>query len=279
MAGRLSARGGGLVAADPETGGEPMISKIAVSLCLTLAVAAFAGCSAQPSTDEENAGQAAATAADAPPPGLKVASGTVVETLEAASYTYVRVDTGGEEIWAATNRFEVAVGDRVTVPLETPMEDFHSDSLDRDFPLVYFASRIIREGEETQRPIPAGHPPVTGTGTGNGESALVEPVERSEGGLTVAEVWAQRADLAGTKVTVRGRVVKYNAGIMDANWLHVQDGSGDPAAGTHDLTVTTSGTVSPGDVVTVVGVVAVDQDFGFGYSYPVMLTGAAIQEE
>ena len=40
-------------------------------------------------------------------------SGQVVSTMDAAGYTYIRVDTDGREIWAAANRFAVEEGDRV----------------------------------------------------------------------------------------------------------------------------------------------------------------------
>ena len=67
--------------------------------------------------------------------------------MNAANYTYVRVNTDNGEIWAAATRFDVAVGDVVVVPLEMPMQDFHSETLDRTFPVIYFTSQILREGE------------------------------------------------------------------------------------------------------------------------------------
>ncbi len=86
------------------------------------------------------------------------------KSMNAAGYTYVRVDLGDGEVWVASNRFSVEVGDRVTFPLETPMMDFHSESLDRDFSLVYFVSYVVPEGETPQTMAPAatnmppGHP-------------------------------------------------------------------------------------------------------------------------
>jgi len=77
-------------------------------------------------------------------------------------------------------------------------------------------------------------------------------------------------------VTVRGRVVKYNGGILGRNWLHLQDGSGELAKGTNDLTVTTTGAAAIGDVVTATGTGAVDRDFGAGYTYTVMVEDAAL---
>ncbi|HQQ78945.1 MAG TPA: hypothetical protein PLB01_16455 [Thermoanaerobaculia bacterium] len=103
-------------------------------------------------------------------------------------------------------------------------------------------------------------------------------VAKAEGpdGRTVAEVWADRAALKGKPVAVRGKVVKFNAGIMGTNWIHLRDGSGSPAAKDNDLTVTTDAVVKVGDVVTASGAVTVDKDFGAGYAYAVILEGAKI---
>jgi len=103
-------------------------------------------------------------------------------------------------------------------------------------------------------------------------------IARAEGGKTVAEVFAGKDAFAGTKVTVRGKVVKINAMIMDKNWLHVRDGSG--AEGANDLTVTTSGELPQvGATVVVTGQVAIDKDFGMGYQYPVIIEDAEVTVE
>lgn len=77
-------------------------------------------------------------------PATQMTTGTVVETMDAATYTYVRVKTSSGDIWAATGQFKVAVGDKVSVPLEMPMENFQSNTLKRTFPVIYFASHIDR---------------------------------------------------------------------------------------------------------------------------------------
>jgi hypothetical protein len=88
---------------------------------------------------------------------------------------------------------------------------------------------------------------------------------------TVAELYAQAKTLANATVTVKGKVVKYNEGIMGKNWIHLRDGSGAAASRNNDLTITTKDASKLGDVVTVKGVVHVDKDFGMGYSYPVII--------
>jgi hypothetical protein len=240
-----------------------------------------AGSSAQPAADEAVVPETGTMNSHASAASVTArVSGTVLESMDTAGYTYVRVDTDDGEMWAAANRFAVEVGDRVTFPLETPMRDFHSESLGRDFPLIYFVSYVVPEGEapKVAEPatldLPPGHPPLDAFAVDPGKAAA--PVNVAGGGMKIVDIWNNRVDLAGATVTVSGRVVKYNGGILGRNWLHLQDGSGELEKGTNDLTVTTEATVAVGDVVTATGIVAIDRDFGAGYRYTVMLEDAIV---
>jgi hypothetical protein len=63
---------------------------------------------------------------------------------------------------------------------------------------------------------------------------------------------------------------------MGKNWIHLQDGSGDPAAGTHDLAATTLAAASVGDTITLIGTVRTNVDVGGGYKYALLLENARI---
>jgi predicted small lipoprotein YifL len=104
-------------------------------------------------------------------------------------------------------------------------------------------------------------------------------ITKAEGGKTIQEIFDEKAALAGSKVTVRGKAVKVNSGIMGKNWVHIRDGSG--ANGDNDLTITTTSPILPdvGDLVLVTGTVALDQDFGVGYQYAVILQDAELTLE
>jgi hypothetical protein len=95
-------------------------------------------------------------------------------------------------------------------------------------------------------------------------------------GYTVAQVAAQRSELKDKSVLVAGQVVKFNAGIMGRNWVHLRDGSGNEANQTNDLLVTTQELAKVGDILTVRGTVRSDKDFGAGYAYKVLLEDAKI---
>lgn len=101
----------------------------------------------------------------------------------------------------------------------------------------------------------------------------VTAVERSRApnGRTVAEVFAQRAALAGQRVALRASVVKATDGVLGKTYLHLQDGSGSAELATHDLTATTTEAFELGETVEVEGVLAIDQDVGLDYRYPALL--------
>jgi len=211
--------------------------------------------------------------------------------MDAGGYTYVLVKAGTNRNWAAASQFQVKPGDAVVVPDSMPMKNFHSDSLKRDFPVIYFADRIsVNGGGSGEAKLPAGHPAIGGGATGelppghpaiSGKAAAPKVdftgLEPAKGGKTVAEIHAGAAKLDGQSVTLRGKVVKYNANILGKNWLHVQDGTG--RAGSNDLLVTSTAQAKVGDTVLVEGRVARQKDFGAGYKYDLLLEDAKLKVE
>jgi hypothetical protein len=215
------------------------------------------------------------------------ATGTVAETMDSGGYTYVRLKTSSDEMWLAATDLKTKAGDRLTVGLDVPMRNFHSKTLDRDFPLIYFVSRVARDGESleaagatTGMPMGASHDStaVSSSALGPAPAArAVDPVAPPPGGVSIADLWAKRSELAGQDVVVRGRVVKANTAIMGRNWFHLQDGSGKADDGTNDMTITTDEIVTVGDVVTVSGMLTVDKDFGAGYAYDAIIENGTIK--
>jgi hypothetical protein len=262
---------------------------IACSVLVALALVAGSACSRQAASSSAAAASASAGSPAAQPPtagapatppgpnaeqGVETVTGEVVETMDAANYTYMRLKTPKGEVWAATGQTTVKVGAKVVVPLETEMKNFHSPSLKRDFPVIYFVSQITREGQSVAPSMALGH---GANGMPAPAQVKVEPIAPPAGGSSIADIWAKRTALVGKTVTVNGKVVKFNGGILGLNWLHVQDGSGTAADGTNDLTITTDGSAKVGDVITVTGKVVIDKDLGSGYVYKVLLEGAKIK--
>ncbi|MEH6469782.1 MAG: hypothetical protein V7752_00915 [Halopseudomonas sp.] len=87
--------------------------------------------------------------------------------------------------------------------------------------------------------------------------------------VSVADLHAQRTDLSGKQVSITGKVIKVNNGIMRRNFIHVQD---DTSAGEFDRVIFTSQqTTQVGKTVTATGTVKLDTDFGMGYFYPTLV--------
>lgn len=174
------------------------------------------------------------------------------------------------------------------------MGTFHSKSLNRDFDDMYFADGIAVNGDHAGAApsLPPGHPPIAGgsmPGLPPGHPSLTTPaaapkldlsgIKRAEGGKTIQEIYAAKDKLAGQTVSVRGKVVKYNAMILGKNWLHIRDGSGDAGKMDNDLTVTTATPVGLGATVLVSGKVSTNRDFGAGYKYGVIIEDAKVTVE
>ena len=254
-----------------DTGGY-IVKRILAASTLSVTILFVAACS-----EEEPAPKTQApVAADATSAGL---SGTVIETMNAGGYTYVQVDTGSDKVWAAAPQCQVKVGDQVVVPAGAPMPNFHSNTLNRDFAVIYFASSILNRTDGAPAnagEMPAGHPAAAAS---TPPPIDLSGVAKAEGGVTVAELYADKANLAGKPVTLRGKVVKFNAQIMGKNWLHVRDGSGDAKTHTNDLILTTDVAAKVGDTVLLSGSVVLDKDIGSGYKFDVIIEDAKVTVE
>ena len=198
-------------------------------------------------------------------------TGEVLEHIAASPYSYVRIKTSKGDVWAAVNEAQIEKGTQVTVLNATLMTKFASKSLGRTFDEIYFGS-LATAGEAAG----AGGDPHAGTATT--AATFDVHVEKAPGAdaRTVAEIWAHAATIDGKTVTIRGKVVKVNEGVMGKNWIHLQDGSGDAGQGTNDLTVTSLEVASIGETVTIAGIARTNKDFGSGYLYRVIVEDAKV---
>jgi len=230
-------------------------------------------------------------------PQIAAFSGKVVEKRDAAPYTFVRLDDGaGNDIWAAIPKTQLEIGEEIALKGGFVMKNFNSKTLDRTFESIVFASGLVRGSENMTVRTPglaSGHSSgavqsevsprgMTSQSSGGSTRAIVSftgvKVEKStaQNGYTVGELFAKAVDLNNQKVTVKGRVVKISPNIMGKNWLHIQDGTGDPTTNTHDLVVTSSAIVEKGAIISLEGVLAAGKDFGFGYKYDVLIEDAVV---
>jgi hypothetical protein len=200
---------------------------------------------------------------------------TVIATEQAPPYIYVQLEIDGEKIWYAAPESVYVIGEKVVPPEGgVPMKDFYSKTLDRTFDMVYFVGSITRADPPGEEALPPGHPPLSATDANTAETFDFSGVERPTDGLTIEEIYAKKDVLAGEEVVLQGIAVKVTNGILGRNWIHLRDGSGEK--GSDDLLVTTTQEVKVGETVTVTGTLLLDQDFGSGYRYDVLLEATDI---
>jgi len=229
-------------------------------------------------------------------------TGSILETMNASGYTYMKVQTTIEEAWVAIPETEVKVGENVTFLEGMVMKDFHSKTLGRTFDTIIFSSGLVKGHTqplktETPKPKSSGssfadavkqesgqtiqqqQPGSTGS-AGAIVPYLETKVEKADGenAITVEDAFKKAAELNGSVVRIRGKVVKFSPNIMGRNWIHIQDGTGSPMENSHDLVVTTNDIIDVDEIVLLEGKIAADKDFGHGYKYSALIEEASIQK-
>ena len=281
-----------------------------LAICLFIGLATQTGY-AMPGSGKKGAqeGQAASSLA----PGT--ITGTVLETMNSGGYTYVQLYTGVDKPWVAIPESKVKVGEKISCEPGMVMNNFKSNTLNRTFDSIIFSGGLAgaakknphagmggmmnphksakaTEGNAEDSFASAvaaeggGHTPTAsqaqaaGSGGSLGASAPFSEIEvdkaSGENGQRVGDVFAKASELNGKTVAVKGQVVKFSPAIMGRNWVHIQDGTGDPMQNTHDLVITTAETVKEGDIVVMEGVLAAKKDFGANYKYEAIIEKAKV---
>ena len=196
-------------------------------------------------------------------------TGEVVESRDVQGYTYLRIKTTSGETWAAVPTSVVKVGSQVGIANPVTMQNFESKTLNKRFDKIVFGQILD----------PLAKPAAPASAAPASASAITK-VTKAVGpdAKTVAEVVTGKAGLKDKTVLVHGQVVKASTGILGKNWLHLRDGSGSAAAGTHDVLVTTLDNAAVGDIVNARGKVRTDVDLGSGYAYAVLIEDASLRK-
>jgi len=203
---------------------------------------------------------------------VDIHTAVVQEVIQATSYTYLKVKEADRDFWIAIAKRQIAAGATISFAGGLEMKNFESKDLQRTFETIYFVDRIAGGGApaaQQSMSMPHGMKPEL--------EKLEISVEPAEGGITIGELFANADSYADKTVLVRGQVTKVNRAIMERNWVHLQDGTGDSRG--FDLTVTTAEQVNVGDVVTFEGKIALNKDFGSGYSYEIIMEQAKLKTQ
>lgn len=241
-------------------------------------------------------------------PGLSAPSteqttpGTVKETINASGYTYMLVTSAGKDTWVAIPETPVKQGSSVNYYQGMEMKNFNSKTLNRTFPSIIFSSGIAASTDRQATPAAkrsdsndsfasavkaerttAAPAAINDTQPSAGSAGAIVPLAEisikkatAPNGYSVSELFTKAKDITGNKIQIRGKVMKVSRAIMGRNWVHLQDGTGDPMKNTHDLVVTTNENVELDATVTFEGVIIANKDFGAGYKYDAIVEEAIL---
>lgn len=241
--------------------------------------------------------------------------GIVLETMNTAGYTYLLVEGEKGKTWVAIPEASVAVGQKVSCAPGMTMQQFQSKTLQRTFDAIIF-SPGLKNAAATSAPAPAGsassaqgdtsfnqalqaEQPGKKGSPAQGAHGLDPAAEKSAGSAgaitpagnvnvnkaagensySVGECFDRAKELDGKTVRVRGKVMKISRMIMGKNWLHIQDGTGDPVKNQHDLVATTTEDPGENTIVTIEGVLTANRDFGAGYKYEAIVENAKVENK
>lgn len=224
-------------------------------------------------------------------------SGMIVETMNSSGYTYMLVDSGTEKTWVAIPETKTAKGEKITYKSGMLMKNFSSTTLNKTFDSIIFspgleggksaqvgadaaddsfAAAVKSESPRTAAPAPATELSGGSLGAVTPFQEISVPKSSADNGYSVEEVFSEAKKLNGKKITLHGVVTKVSPNIMGRNWVHLQDGTGDPMQNTHDIVATTSELPELNSKITVEGILAAEKDFGAGYKYAAIIEQATI---
>jgi len=179
----------------------------------------------------------------------------VKEVIQAGGYTYLRAKEGDKEVWLGIVRKPAIKGQTYTYDDTQPIKNFTSRELKRTFKEVYFIGKLTLIAE-----------------AGKKKSLLT-----SRESISIEKLLKKKNSYSGKTVKIKGKVTKYSSGIMNKNWIHIEDGTN--YEGKYDLTITADQEVKVGDAITVEGKISLDKNFGSGYFFEVIMEDAKLQTQ
>lgn len=237
-----------------------------------------------------------------------VLKGTIIEFQDVKDYTYLHLKDSTGQIWAAIPKTVVETEKEIELSNIIVMKDFQSKTLDKIFDIILFgvpsikgqaikAQAGIMPSEKMPGKMMSGMPPGMMPGSSMPGSSMPQgstpnamgasqpriilkdmKLSKATGkdAYSIEEVYSQKKELSKKTVTVRAKVVKFLPGVMEKNWIHIQDGTGSAETETHDITVSTLDIAEVGDEVIVHGTLEINKNFGSMHSFAVIIEDASL---
>ena len=210
----------------------------------------------------------------------------VVELIQVSGYSYIRGLVNNKETWLAAPTISAKKGDILYYAKGMEMVNFRSKELNRTFPSILFVDRLVSDPRLLQQapvaaPAPATnpHPEIPAAGkvpeSKQPEKESIK-VQLPSGAISLATLLEEPKKYEGKKVTVRGKITKYTAGVMGKNWIHIQDGSS--YNNKFEVVLTTTDESKEGETATFEGVVVLNKDLGYGYFFEILVEDAKMKK-
>ncbi len=204
----------------------------------------------------------------------------VIETIQTSNYTYLHVKENDSVKWLAVPLMTASQGETYYYTGGWPMKDFESKELHRKFDQVLFLGSVSKDPNMSNNGNPHGNLPLNYDSTKPYKRTIAPEskkdikVDMANGGISIAELYANKEIYSGKTVKIKGQVTKYTQQIMGKNWIHLQDGT--EKNGKFELVITSLAEVKTGDIVTIEGKICLNKDFGYGYLFDLIMENAQL---
>ena len=200
----------------------------------------------------------------------------VKEIIPATKYLYLNVEENGERYWIAIIKKEIELEQTYYYNRALLKTNFESKETNRHFDEIYLVTNLVGvdHAKINSDPVNLDHLHEQNTSEEIPSTSKSEPaklIER-EGSIKIADLVSNAKKFEGKTVQISGKCFKINPNIMERNWIHLRDGSKD----SYDLVITSKEFVEEGSVVTMKGTVTLNNDFGAGYRYDLVIEDGEI---
>lgn len=182
-----------------------------------------------------------------------IVKGEIVESINAAGYTYLKIKTiDNQNKWAAVMQGDYKVGNSITVTEDMTTQNFQSKALGVTFDTIVFG-KVAKNSMDKPKKIDSYE-----------ESKIVK---------TTIEELINKSDTFKDKIIqAKGKVTKISKAIMKSNWIHIEDEKGNKI-----IFRSLDDNVQVGQQATATGKANIDVDYGYGYKYKIIVTDSVFK--
>lgn len=186
----------------------------------------------------------------------------IIQHIRGKRYSYCEVKEDNQTYWLATMGGDFEEGTSYVYNEGIEKTEYRSTELDRTFDRILLVSALYSKDEGTK----------TSTKPSATVAGPVKEIVIPKTSILIKELVQNSSKYENKMVEITGKVTKVNPSIMDRNWIHLADGS----MNSYDFVCTSNEVFPVGHVVTLKGKVALNKDFGAGYTYDLIVENAQI---